>query len=117
MMQKLIVDHKLPAIKDANIKIDNLCDVVNSYKQSEEIRKLELQFKLSENYKLEIAKDIKIKELDIAKDIRIKELDFQIKELDTKKVAMEKGYDLSYLTKNISKNSSKKAIKKTTKKH
>ena len=33
--------------------------------QSEDLRRMELQFKMSENYKLEIEKDLKTKKLDI----------------------------------------------------
>jgi len=41
-----------------------LSTVVDAYRQSDELRKLELVFKMSENYKPELQRDIKIKEID-----------------------------------------------------
>lgn len=60
LMQQLISDHKLPAIKEADTKITTLTNVVDTYKQSEELRALELQYRLSENFKLELQRDLRI---------------------------------------------------------
>ena len=64
LMKKMVVDNKLPAIKEADNKIQTLSTVVDAYRQSDELRKLELVFKMSENYKPELQRDIKIKEID-----------------------------------------------------
>lgn len=119
LMQKLINDHKLPAIKDADNKINNLCNVVDTYKQSDEIKKLELQYKLSDNYKLELHRDIKksrtdikINEINSERDVKIKEIvcdaDIAIKNIylkieceKSKQLAMNKGYDLTHFIDNV----------------
>lgn len=117
-MKKLVQEYKLPAIKEANNKIDNLTNVLVTYKQSDELRKLELEYRLSDNYKLELQRDIKIKEL----DTKIKEIDSETRivlgniEIDlqrekNKQIAMEKGYDLSQFMTNVDKNTSSKKKK------
>lgn len=52
-LETLITENKLPALKEKEIENKNLNNVLNTYKQSEELRKLELEYKLSDNYKLE----------------------------------------------------------------
>ena len=108
LLQNLIETNKLPAIKEAHTQISNLSNVLDSYKQSDKLRELELQYRLSENYKLELQTDARITELESKRDVRIKELDLEtqtiVKNLDiklqrekNKQIAMEKGYDLTCL--------------------
>ena len=63
-MKKLIVDNPLPALKEARDKLTLAESKCEGYKQSEELRKLELQFKLSDNYKLELEKDVEVRRLE-----------------------------------------------------
>ena len=79
-MQDLINTHKLPAIKEATDQIARLENVVDTFNRSEEIKKLELQFKMSDNYKLEMEKDIKMKEIEIRRiEAETKLLNVQLK--------------------------------------
>jgi hypothetical protein len=84
-LKSLIENNKLPAIQDANNKIANLNSKIEFYKQSDEIKKLELQFKLSENYKLELERDIIVKRLDL-----------QIECERIKLIFIEKGYNYNF---------------------
>jgi prophage antirepressor-like protein len=120
LLKELIDDNKLAIVKDAHNKIFNLTNAVDQFIQSDKLRSLELQFRLSDNYKLEIERDVKIKEA----DVKIKEADVKMKELETeteitvknldivlqreknKQTAMEKGYDLSCLNSSNTKNNS-----------
>jgi len=72
-MKSLIEKYKLPTIQEANNKIVALNNV-------DELRRLELEYKNSDNYRLEFERDIKMKEA----DLKIKELEINIrlKELD-----------------------------------
>jgi hypothetical protein len=54
---------------------------------------LELQFKLSENYKLEIEKDLKIKQLETESQLAIKRLELKIEQEKTKQVSMNNNFD------------------------
>jgi hypothetical protein len=89
-MKKMVVDNKLPAIKEADNKIQTLSTVVDAYRQSDELRKLELEFKMSENYKLELQRDIKIKEIDML----MKEIDSKIQREKNRGIAMMHGRKL-----------------------
>ncbi len=101
-LKSLIENNKLPAIQDADNKIANLNAAIKFYKQSDEIKKLELQFKLSDNYKLELEnfklaleRDIAVKQLDMTikrLDMTIKQLDLQI-EREKNKSTIAKGHD------------------------
>lgn len=64
-MKKLIHTHKLPAIAEANNQITTLSTIVNKYDTSEQIKQLKFQFKLSDNYKLELEHNIRLRELDL----------------------------------------------------
>ena len=86
----MVVDNKLPAIKEADNKIQTLSTVVDAYRQSDELRKLELEFKMSENYKLELQRDIKIKEIDML----MKEIDSKIQREKNRGIAMMRGRKL-----------------------
>lgn len=118
-MKKLINDHKLPAIKNADTQISTLNNVVDTYKQSDEIRKLELQYRLSENYKLEIEvdklrieKDIKIKQIENDTQIAMGNIEIQLQREKNKQYAMEHGYDLTHFIDNVIKNKNNKHTKK-----
>ena len=118
LMKKLIETNKPPAIKEAYNKMAGMQNVMDTQKQFEELRKLELQFRLSDNYKLELDRDVKIKQLDTERDIAIKQLDYDIQiakgntdiELQrekNKQIAMENNYDLSYFNVDVTKNKTK----------
>ena len=77
-MKMLIENNKLPAIKEAGSQFVSLCNVVDAYKQSEEIRKLEFQFKLSDNYRLELETNKFIKEIKYETSIAIKNIKLDI---------------------------------------
>ena len=65
----LIETHKLPALKEADDKIHGLNTALVHYQQSEKLKELELRYKMSENYKLELAMkkyDVKLRKLDLA---------------------------------------------------
>jgi prophage antirepressor-like protein len=102
MMQNLIANHKLPAIKEADTKNMVLTNAVDIYRQSEELRKLELQYRLSENFKLELERDIRIKELDSETAVAVKNIEVELQREKNKQIAMENGYDLDlFINKNI----------------
>ncbi|ANB50165.1 putative Bro-N domain-containing protein [Powai lake megavirus] len=94
LMKKLIVDHKLPAIKEADDKINALSSVIDSYKHSEEIKKLEYQYKLSDNYKLKLQRDIRLKEIDSETQICVKNIELEIEREKSKRVVMNKGFNI-----------------------
>ncbi|AVL94396.1 putative Bro-N domain-containing protein [Moumouvirus australiensis] len=105
LMKKLIETHKLPAIKEADDKINALTNTIDIYKQSEQIKKLEYKYKKSENYKLKLQRDIQLAQKDIQlaqKDIQIaqidsdtkiklKNIDLEIEKEKSKQIAMNKG--------------------------
>lgn len=114
LMKELIETHKLPAIENANNKIENLNNVVNTYKNYDElekikcdIEKLKYQYKLSDNYKLQLETDLRIKEIDSDTKISLKNLDLDIEKEKSKQVAMSKGVkindEINYLKKKINK--------------
>ena len=84
---------------------------LDSYRQGEAIRQLELQvhvneleIKRSKNHRLEIKrdmflkeKDLQIKELEAATKIKLQKLDIVLQREKNKQFAMENGYDLSSL--------------------
>ena len=87
----LIEKYQLPAIREAQTKIGALSSSIALYQQSERIRELELQYKMSENYKLELKRDIRVQELgkeirvrELEKEIRVRELDLDIEREKTK---------------------------------
>ena len=53
-MKELVKLYPLPAIKEAEDKIEKLEMTINSHKQNNKIKELELQYKSSPNYKLEL---------------------------------------------------------------
>ncbi len=93
-LKKLVYDNKLPAIKEAHTKIDTLENVVDTYKQSDKLRELEYQFKMSDNYKLEVEAAVRIKELDSETAKTVKELDIELEHVKNIGHAMRNGYDL-----------------------
>lgn len=101
LLQELIAKNPLEAIKEADSKISHLSAIVDTYKQSDDLRKLELQYKMSENYKLELEKDIKIKKMDSETQITIKKIDLEIQREKNKQIAMEQGYALDHLLNDI----------------
>ena len=70
----LIEKYKLPAIMEAQTKIGALNSTIALYQQSDRIRELELRYKMSENYKLEIKRDIEIKKY----DVELRKLDLKL---------------------------------------
>ena len=117
-MKKLVQEYKLPAIKEANYKIDNLTNVLDTYKQSDELRKLDLEYRLSENYKLELQRDIKIKEMDTKikeidseTQVALRNMEIELQRERNKQIAMEKGYDLTQFMTNVVKNTDNKKKK------
>jgi prophage antirepressor-like protein len=126
LMKKIINEHKLPAIKEADNKIITLNNVLDVHNNSNELRKMEYDLKkmkydyrVTENYRLELQRDIKMKE----RDIKVKEIDSEtaiaienikldIEREKSKQIAMEKGYDLNLFISNVTKNVSMKTSKK-----
>ena len=110
LVKKLIGEHKLPAIKEADNKIVNFQSLVSSYKDSDENKKLKLQFKLSENFKLELQTNVKLKKLEIHNSVEIKKYESRIKKYEiklqrekNKQIAIEKGYNLTHFMDKINK--------------
>lgn len=108
---RLELANQLPAIKNASNKIETLNTIVDNYKLSEETKQLELQFKLSDNYKFEMEKEkllyqkeIRIKEIESDTEIAIKNIDVDLQREKNIHLAMEKGYDLSHFSYNATKN-------------
>ncbi|AQN67865.1 putative BRO-N domain protein [Saudi moumouvirus] len=98
LMKKLIKTHKLPAIKEADDKINALTNTIDIYKQSEQIKKLEYKYKKSENYKLKLQRDIQLAQKDIQlaqidsdTKIKLKSIDLEIEKEKSKQIAMNKG--------------------------
>nr|AEX62209.1 uncharacterized Bro-N domain-containing protein [Moumouvirus Monve] len=91
LMKKLIKTHKLPAIKEADDKINALSNAIDIYKQSEEIKKLEYKYKTSENYKLKLQRDIQLAQIDSDTKIKLKSIDLEIEKEKSKQIAMSKG--------------------------
>ncbi len=93
---RIIGNNKLSTMNDAA----NLNARIEFYKQSDEIKKLELQFKMSENYKLELERDRTVKQLDhdvsmkqLERDITIKKLDLQFEREKNNLAIIEKNHD------------------------
>lgn len=126
LVQQLIIDNPLAAIKNAEEHNKQLINSLAIYKKNEEIHKLEKElhklkqkYKLSDNYKLNIEKEIRIKESEDKKQARIKESEdkkqIRLKELDDEtkirlheidleiekeqkiQIAIENGIDLTTL--------------------
>ena len=106
-MKELIEKNPLPGIKEANVKM--MENKIQQLEQSQELRKMEIEFESSENFKLKVQSNIKLKELEAQRDIRIKEIEYDTKiamgnieiELQkerNKQIAMERGYDLADLS-------------------
>lgn len=93
-LKKLVEEHKLPSVKEANTKIDAMSNVLDTYKQSDKLRELEYQFKMSDNYKLEVEAAVRIKELDSETAKTVKELDIELERVKNIGHAMINGYDL-----------------------
>lgn len=79
-MHNLIENNPLQSIKEAKTKL--IVAENENYKKSEELRKLEMQFKLSENYKLELERDIIIKNIDKEVEIKRTEASLSIKKIE-----------------------------------
>ena len=86
-MQRLIDMYKLPALKNADDRIMHLTNVVDIQRQSDDLRRMEFQFKMSENYKLEVEKDLKIREL----DIQALRLNIELEKEKTKQMVIQAG--------------------------
>jgi prophage antirepressor-like protein len=88
-LKSLIINFKLPAIKDANNQIVTLNNVLDTYKQSDEIKKLELQFWLSDNYKLKHETELKMKQIDTDANIALTKLDIMRQREITKQLQIK----------------------------
>lgn len=61
--------HKSPSLKEADDKIQRLNTELVHYQQSEKLKELELRYKMSDNFKLELEMkkyDVKLRKLDLA---------------------------------------------------
>lgn len=113
-MKKLIVTHKLPAIAEANNQITTLSAVVNQYDTAEKTRQMELQFKMSDNYKLELERDIRLRELDLqieqqrtiteSKKVAAEEKRTEAERERTKQASVNKNFNYVSSSDNIIKN-------------
>lgn len=95
-------------LTEANDKIDYLLQMIDIYRRSDEIKQLELQFKLSDNYKLELEmlsmeKEIKMKQIESETKIALKNIELNIQRELTKYMAMKKGYELTHVIDNVKK--------------
>lgn len=63
-MKQLIINNPLLSLKEAKDQLALVESKCKGYKQSEELRKLELQFRMSDNYKLELEKDVEVRKLE-----------------------------------------------------
>jgi prophage antirepressor-like protein len=88
-MKKLINDNQLPAIKEASNEVAKLTNMMDLHKQNDRLRELEIQFQMSDNYKLKIGGEIEIKKLEIEKDIAIRKLDLEIEKEKTKQICIQ----------------------------
>ena len=82
-------------------------NVIETCTQSNKLRKLELQFKLSDNYKLELERDIQVKHLDYDMQVAIGNINIELQREKNKQIAMENNYDLSYFNDKVTKNKTK----------
>ncbi len=96
-VEALITKHKLPAIVNAENKIYNLTNALDTYRQSEELRKLELEFKQSDNYRLELEMYAQRKKLDIEE----KKVEIQLQREINKQFMIQLGYNIKYYKKNL----------------
>jgi prophage antirepressor-like protein len=92
-MQKLVIEHKLPAIKDAEKQIVTLNNVVGMYQNQIDITKLDKEiqqkmcdFKNSDNYKLELETQVKLAEI----QFNAKDKDIELEKLRIQRIALEK---------------------------
>ncbi len=102
-LKRIIDNHPLPAIKEANNTISNLNNVVDVYRQTDKTRQLELKFKLSDNYKLEL--ETKLKEFESI--IEVRKLDIELQKEKNIQSAIENGADPNKffgLVSNVTKN-------------
>lgn len=76
-MKNLIIKHKLPAIEKATHQINKLEDVVESYKISDEIRLLDSQFKVHENYKISCQSKTEIAIIEADKSIALGNIEIE----------------------------------------
>lgn len=93
VMKKLIDGHKLPVIKEADAKIGALSVTVDAYRQTEELRKLELQYRLSDNYKLELENE----KIRLENEVAVKSVDLDIEREKSIRAALQKGFDVTHL--------------------
>jgi prophage antirepressor-like protein len=107
LMKDIIDNNALPEIKEANNKITNLTNVVDTYKQSEELRKLELQYHMSKNYKLELKThqlelkthqlELKTRRVEAYNSRMVREIDLQIEQEKLKQLMVQHNYDFKRL--------------------
>jgi hypothetical protein len=121
----LVDKYPLPAIKSANDKINELQSNLSIIESNNRIKELESQYKLSDNYQIELEiqkiqsenikiqsenikiqseKEIRLKEIDSETQLQIQNMQFQMEHERNILKAMENGYDISYLTDNVIKN-------------
>ena len=93
LLNDIVANNKLPEIKEADNKIKNLSAVNNVYQQQEKHQHDIIMFKLSENYKLEMEHQYRMKQIDL--EIQ-KEKIVEQKEKN-KQIAMDRGYNLKDL--------------------
>lgn len=82
-MDNLIKNNPSPKIKEKNMQLNEKDKIINTYERNDEIKKLELKWKLSENYKLKQQVKIKEQEVQIKKieaetKIKLRELEVQL---------------------------------------
>jgi len=115
----LVNKYPLPAIKSAHDKINELQSNLSIIESNNRIKEMELQYKLSENYTIEL----EIQKVQSEKEIRLKELDSEIQNMQFKMEhernimkAMENGYDMSYFVVDVVKNKNNDESKNSKKK-
>src|ERR1700733_11009340 len=100
--KKWLKNEIVPTIQETNNKIVSLNNVVDTYRVNDELRRLELEYKNSDNYQLELERDIKMKEI----DLKIKEADIKIKKLDLE-IEIERNKHSDVIKQNATKQSNK----------
>ncbi len=80
-LQDLISKYKLPAIQNIEAENKLLTKRINGYEYSEEIRKMELEYKQSDNYRLELEYNLQMIKLQI-----------EYQREKNKYIAMDKGF-------------------------
>jgi len=107
-MKKLINENKPKELAAMQSQLSNVNGVVDVYKQSEELRILQEKYKYTDNYRLELETNLKIKEIESETAIRLKELDIELQHKKNIQMAMENGYDLDNISISKTKTSPRK---------